>query len=245
MATLGEATSDRLCVALDSPDPERCLVLASAVAPYASVLKVGLTAFAAGGPNLVTRVARLRPIFLDLKLHDIPAQISGAVRAGRSLGVSFMTVHASGGAEMIRAAVSAAGDEVAVLAVTVLTSLGERDLTDTGVIGDMPSQVSRLASLAVHAGAHGVVCSPLEVETLRHRFGARDQGGPFLVVPGVRDADPKGDQQRVGPAGRAVALGADLVVVGRPITSKADPRAAAERVAQELSGAAGSIATNP
>ena len=242
MATLGEGTSERLCVALDSPDPERCLALASAVAPHASALKVGLTAFAAGGPSLVTRIGRLRPVFLDLKLHDIPAQIAGAVRAGRSLGVSLMTVHASGGAEMIRTAVTAAGDEVRVLAVTVLTSLGDQDLADTGVIGDMPSQVSRLASLAVHAGAHGLVCSPLEVETVRRRFGARDQGGPLLVVPGVRDAQGKDDQQRVGPGGRAVALGADLVVVGRPITSQGDPRAAAERVARELAEAA-SIAT--
>ena len=227
--------TDGLCVALDSPSPERCLGLARAVAPHAAVLKVGLTAFVAAGPSLVREVGSLRPVFLDLKLHDIPAQVAGAVEAAAAHGVAYLTVHAAGGAAMVQAAARAAGAGLRVLAVTVLTSIDEDALATTGVTGGVGVQVERLAALALEAGAEGLVCSPREVAALRGRFGERAGGGPILVVPGARAPDaPTEDQRRVGPAATARADGADLVVIGRAITGADDPAAAAERVAAEL-----------
>ena len=228
-----------LCVALDSASPRRCLELAHAVAPHAAVLKLGLTAFVAGGPPLVGRVGSLRPVFLDLKLHDIPAQVAGAVEAARRLGPAYITVHAAGGPEMVQAAARAAEDGLEVLAVTVLTSIEQATLAATGVTDSPSAQVERLAELALGAGATGLVCSPLEVRALRTRFGPRARGGPLLVVPGARGPDAAAqDQRRVGPAATARAEGADLVVVGRAITAAADPADAAQRVAAELGSAA-------
>ena len=162
-------------------------------------------------------------VFLDLKLHDIPNTVAGAVAAVRELGVRFVTVHAGGGGAMLRAAVAAAGVQVEVLAVTVLTHLGDEDLAELGIAGDVASRVDRLARLAHSCGCAGVVCSPHEVAALRVELPP-----PFLLVtPGVRPAGvAPGDQRRVATPAEAVAAGADYLVVGRALTAAADPRAA-------------------
>jgi orotidine-5'-phosphate decarboxylase len=235
-------TASRLCVALDAPDALTCLALADAVAPSVGALKVGLTAFAAGGPDLVRAVGTRAPVFLDLKWHDIPAQVGGASRAAATLGVEWATVHASGGADMVRAAVDAAGGEATILAVTVLTSLDRAALHSTGVPGAVADQVTRLAELALSAGAGGLVCSPQELGSLREAFGSRAQGGPLLVAPGIRPAGSAADdQRRTASVREAIERGADLVVVGRPITHAPDPGAEAARLGREdaVKGAAG------
>ena len=224
-----------LCVALDGHDPSSLTELASAVAPHVGVLKVGLTSFAAGGVDLVGELAELRPVFLDLKLHDIPAQVEGAVREVVRSGAALTTVHAAGGADMIKAAVAAAGDDLAIVAVTVLTSLDTPALSRLGFGGDVGATVRTLAAVALDAGADGLVCSPLEVGDLRDRYGAAAQDGPLLVVPGIRpEGSGSEDQRRTLGPGDALAAGADLLVVGRPITSAPDPAAAAEQIAAEL-----------
>jgi orotidine-5'-phosphate decarboxylase len=224
-----------LCVALDARDAELCLGLARATAEHAGAFKIGLTAFGFGGPPLVRDVAGLRPVFVDLKLHDIPAQVAGAVAAVNALGASYTTVHAAGGEEMIRAAVDTAGDGLAVLAVTVLTSLDHSALGATGVGRAPADQVLLLADLALRAGAGGLVCSPLELARLRAAFGPSESGGPLLVAPGIRSGEgPRDDQRRSLSARRAVELGADLVVVGRPVARAADPAEAARRLGLEV-----------
>jgi orotidine-5'-phosphate decarboxylase len=199
------------------------------------MFKVGLMAFAANGPGVVRSLVRMRPVFLDLKLHDIPIQVEGAVRAAAQLGASFVTVHAAGGPEMITAAVAGAGGGASVLAVTVLTSLDDHVLDLTGVSSSTTSQVLRLAELAVKSGARGLVCSPLEIEAVRAEFGRSDDGGPLLVVPGIRPtgADSE-DQRRTMTPQQAVTAGADVIVVGRPITAALDPAAAARFIHAEI-----------
>jgi orotidine-5'-phosphate decarboxylase len=224
-----------LCVALDTPDIAACVALADSVAPSVGALKVGLTAYAAGGPDLVTAVGERAPVFLDLKWHDIPAQVLGASRVAATLDVSFATVHASGGADMVRAAVDGAGGAVTVLAVTVLTSLDRAALAATGVPGAVADQVARLGELALSAGAGGLVSSPQELAALRRAFGARTEGGPVLVAPGIRAEGSAGDdQRRTSSVTDAIAGGADLVVVGRPVTSAPDPGAEARRLSRAL-----------
>jgi orotidine-5'-phosphate decarboxylase len=167
-------------------------------------------------------------VFADAKLHDIPAQVEGAMTALARRGVSFVTIHASGGPDMVKAAVAAAPEGVTVLAVTVLTSLGDGELARIGLVGPAEDAVERLAEVALDAGADGLVCSPLEVTRLRREFGTSHEGGPLLVVPGIRPAgDDAGDQRRTTTPAEAIAAGADLLVVGRPITAAADPGAAA------------------
>lgn len=222
--------TDPLCVALDSPDTAANRAVGAAVAPHAGVLKVGLTAYVAGGTALVGELAALRPVFLDLKLHDIPAQVAGAVTAAAETGASLLTVHASGGPEMIRAAVGAAGGRVTILAVTVLTSLDDDDLDRIGMEGPPEKAVLKLAELALDHGAPGLVCSPREVAHLRERFGPRSQGGPLLVVPGIRPQAAGDDQKRTLSPREALDAGADLLVIGRPITEASDPSAAARDI---------------
>jgi orotidine-5'-phosphate decarboxylase len=225
-----------LCVALDSRDASEIERLAAATQEHVGVFKVGVTAFTAAGPRLVARLEAHRPVFLDLKLHDIPAQVEGAVRAVVACGATYTTVHASGGPDMIAAAVSGADGGLTVLAVTVLTSLDERSLTAMGMCGSVPDQVLRLADLALEAGASGLVCSGHEVGAVRTRFGSAHEGGPLLVVPGVRPAgEVRGDQRRTTTPREALERGADLVVVGRPITGARDPREAARRIGREMS----------
>lgn len=221
----------RLIIALDTTDPVRAASWATAAAPHAGLFKLGLEFFAANGPEGVRGIGG-RPIFLDLKLHDIPNTVAGAVRAVLPLRPRMLTVHASGGTAMLEAARVAAdlagAERPMILGVTVLTSLSAANLAATGVNDAPPAQVLRLARLAVAAGADGLVCSPLEVAMLRDSLG----DGPTLVVPGIRPAGvAAGDQARTLTPEQAVAAGADYIVVGRPITGAPDPAAAAAAIA--------------
>ena len=223
---------DRICAAIDFPSWSEAEPFARAVAPEVGMLKVGLELFASEGPPVVRAVAALgRPVFLDLKLHDIPHTVEGAARGAAASGASLLTVHASGGDEMVRAAVRGAAGRVRILAVTVLTSLDDAALSRIGLAGPAAEAVVRLARLAVGAGADGIVCSPHEVAAVRRAVGP----GPLLVVPGVRPAGAtRGDQARVATPAEAVAAGADVVVIGRPLREGGDPAAAARAIAATL-----------
>ena len=226
--------SERICSALDFGAWAEAAPFATRIAPHVGMLKVGLELFTAEGPPAVRAAAALgRPVFLDLKLHDIPATVEGAARSAAASGASLLTVHAGGGPEMIRAAVRGAGPEVRILAVTVLTSLDAAALERIGLAGPPEAAVVRLARLAVEAGAGGLVCSPLEVAAVRAAVGP----GPLLIVPGVRPAGgARGDQARVATPAEAVRAGADVIVVGRPLRDAADPIAAARAIAADLAG---------
>jgi orotidine-5'-phosphate decarboxylase len=226
------AARDRICCALDFAGWAEAGPFARAIAPQVGMLKVGLELFAAEGPPVVRAAAALGlPVFLDLKLHDIPATVEGAARSAAATGASLLTVHASGGPEMVRAAVRGAGGRLRVLAVTVLTSLDGAALDAIGLAGPPEAAVVRLARLAIGAGADGLVCSPREVAAVRAAVGP----GPLLVVPGVRPAgSAHGDQARVATPAEAVRAGADVIVVGRPLRDAPDPVAAARAIAAEL-----------
>lgn len=219
---------NRICAALDVPDPAAAEKLASRLAGHVGLFKVGLELFVAHGRAAVEAVRKFGlPIFLDLKLHDIPQTVESAARAAAALGVEYVTVHASGGAEMIRAARRAL-PRTKLLAVTALTSLGPEDLDAIGLARDV---VPRLARLAVAAGADGVVCSPQEVAALRAALGP----APLLVVPGIRPAGAAaGDQRRTGTPAEAVRAGASILVIGRPLRDAPDPAAAADAIAREI-----------
>ena len=225
-------SSERICVALDFPSWREAEPFARTVAPGVGILKVGLEMFTAEGPAAVRAAATLgRPVFLDLKLHDIPNTVEGAARSAAASGASLLTVHASGGPAMVAAAVKGAGGKLRVLAVTVLTSLDAAALRAVGLDGPPEAAVVRLARLAVDAGAGGLVCSPHEVRAVRAAVGP----GPLLVVPGVRPAGAaKGDQARVATPAEAVAAGADVIVLGRPLRDAPDPLAAAREIAAGL-----------
>jgi orotidine-5'-phosphate decarboxylase len=228
----------RIVAALDTADLSRAEALAEALAPpRCGVLKVGLELFGAAGPEAVRRIGARAPVFLDLKLHDIPNTVSGAVRALLPLRPAMLTLHAAGGGAMVQAAreaVQEAGEaRPLLLAVTVLTSLDAGALARTGVADPPEAQVLRLARLALDNGADGLVCSPREAAAIRAEFGA----SPVLVVPGVRPAgSAAGDQARTATPAEAVAAGADWIVLGRPLTGAADPAAAAASIAAELPG---------
>jgi orotidine-5'-phosphate decarboxylase len=224
----------RVIAALDTTDLDTARSWAAVIGPNCGLFKLGLEFFLANGAAGYRAIAG-RPVFLDLKLHDIPNTVAGAVRAVLPLAPRMLTLHAAGGAAMIAAARQAAeaADDARpwLLAVTVLTSLDSAALTATGVAGTPADQVLRLARLAMAAGADGLVCSPLEVAMLRAALGP----GPMLVVPGIRPAGTAtGDQARVMTPREAVAAGADWIVVGRPITGAADPGAAAAAIAAEI-----------
>jgi orotidine-5'-phosphate decarboxylase len=223
---------DRICAALDFPTWAAAEPFARAVAPEVGMLKVGLELFAAEGPAAVRAAASLgRPVFLDLKLHDIPSTVEGAARSAAGSGATLLTVHSAGGEQMVRAAVRAAGNGLRVLAVTVLTSLDDAALAAVGLVGPAQAAVVRLARLALGAGAHGVVCSPQEVAAVRATVGP----GPLLVVPGVRPSGAaRGDQARVATPAEAVRAGADVVVIGRPLREAADPAEAARQIAAAI-----------
>ncbi|MDQ3767785.1 MAG: orotidine-5'-phosphate decarboxylase [Actinomycetota bacterium] len=221
-----------ICVALDAPDPDTNRAVVAATTASVGAFKVGLSAFVGSGSGPLGELAAARPVFLDLKLHDIPHQVAGAVAAVARLPVAYTTVHAAGGRDMLRAAVDAAGPALELLGVTVLTSLDGPALKVLGMAGSTDEVVIRLAELALEAGCPGLVCSPLEIAGLRRRFGSRAEGGPLLVVPGIRPPDASaGDQKRSLPPETALADGADLLVIGRPITGAADPGAAARALA--------------
>ena len=222
-----------IIVALDLPSQQKALELAEKLAPLVGAFKVGKQLFISSGPDVVRKLrATGAKVFLDLKLHDIPNTVATAVIAATDLGVQMPTVHASGGTELLAAAENAAHEQAAmlradpllVLAVTVLTSMDEGNLAELGVEGKVQEQVLRLAKLATVAGLRGLVCSPQEIEMLRAELGDDIQ----LVTPGIRPATIKtDDQQRTMTPAEAIQAGANWLVIGRPITSANDPRAAA------------------
>ncbi len=221
-----------IAVALDAPDLETAARWAGLVTPHVSTVKVGLELYLRYGPGVVASIrgASGVRIFLDLKLHDIPATVAGAARAVARLRPDLLTVHAAGGWEVVRAAVDGAPD-TAVAAVTVLTSLTQADLDRIGLAGSMSDVVRRLAVLAVDAGARGLVCSPQEVAAVRAEVGP----GILLITPGIRPAGSSADDQaRTATPEAALRAGADLLVIGRPITAAPDPGAAAAAIAAPL-----------
>ncbi len=213
--------------------------MARRLADLAGMFKIGKQLFTAEGPRAVEKLARLGAgIFLDLKFHDIPNTVAGAVRAAASLpGVRLVNVHTLGGTEMMRAATKAiAGkrNRPKVVGVTLLTSMNEASLARVGILGPAEKRVVRLARLARQAGLDGVVASPLEVADIRGACGAKF----LIVVPGIRPtAKQSDDQARTGTPADAIRAGADYLVVGRPITDAKDPRDAAKAILEEMSAA--------
>jgi orotidine-5'-phosphate decarboxylase len=234
---------DQLLVALDVDTLAEARALADRLRGAVGGFKIGSRLFTGEGPAFVEELAsRGDRVFLDLKFHDIPNTVAGAVAAATRLGVWMLNVHASGGSTMMRAARTAADAEAArrsrpaplVVAVTMLTSLDQRELMEIGLSAGVADQVGRLAALAESAGLDGVVASPQEIEIIRRRCGRRFT----IVTPGIRGTgDQRGDQSRTLGAADALAAGATYLVVGRPIIGAADPRAAAEKIAAECRGA--------
>lgn len=229
--------TDRIFVALDTPDLDKAVALARSLKGHVGGMKVGKEFFTALGPQGVTAIAdEGMPVFLDLKFHDIPNTVAGALRSSLALKPFMVNVHASGGAKMMEAAAGAIKDaspKPILLGVTVLTSMSEEDLQGVGVDIAVADQVRRLALLAKDSGLDGVVCSAKEVEMLRAACGPDFK----LVVPGIR---PKwassDDQKRIVTPKDAVAMGADYLVIGRPITGADNPVEAAKKIAEELDG---------
>ena len=231
----------RVIVALDVPSADGAITLADSLGEECDFVKVGSELFTAAGPGVVSALAegagrggsgRGREIFLDLKFHDIPATVRGAARSAASLGARLLTVHASGGREMIEAAVDGAGERCGVLAVTILTSLDAGTLGDVWgrPVTDLAAEALRLAEIAREAGAHGVVCSGHEAAAIRARHGDALK----LLVPGIRMAGGDAhDQRRVSTPASAVASGASYLVLGRAVTAAPDPVAALARARRE------------
>ncbi len=227
-------------VALDTTDVAQAAALATRLKGVVGGVKLGLEFFTATGPKGIEAVSDLgMPVFLDLKLHDIPNTVAGAMRSIARLAPRFTTIHASGGFAMMKAAVDAAHDGAAkagrpatkVLAVTILTSIDQDGMAAVGFTGSVLEQVKRLAVLAQAAGVDGLVCSPHEVQAVRAATG----DALTLVVPGIRPAWAEaGDQKRFMTPKEAIDGGADILVIGRPITADHDPAAAARRIAEEL-----------
>ena len=224
-----------IIVALDHASAAQALDLARRLSPSLCRVKVGKELFTRCGPELVENLHRLGfEVFLDLKFHDIPNTVAGAVRAAADLGVWMVNVHASGGSRMMSAAVAAISGMARrplLIGVTVLTSMSDQDLLEVGCSASPGEQVMRLAALAANSGLDGVVCSPLEASALR-----RAQGDNFcLVTPGIRLAgDESSDQRRVATPAAALAAGSDYLVIGRSITAAADPLAALHRASEQL-----------
>ncbi len=226
---------DKLIIALDVETPEKALELVRQLHSVAGMFKVGSQLFTSAGPQIVKDIIALdAKVFLDLKFHDIPHQVAGAARAAAELGVSLFTIHASGGSEMMRRAVEAVSDrsKTKVLAITVLTSIDERILSEIGVTSSPGESVLRLVKLAEAAGVDGVVASPQELETIRQTV---PNPGFLIVTPGIRPAASQSeDQKRVATPAAAIAAGASYLVVGRPITGAANPLAAAREIVAEM-----------
>jgi orotidine-5'-phosphate decarboxylase len=221
-----------IAVALDAPSLDTAARWANLVTPHVSTVKIGLELYLRYGPEAVASVrgASNVAVFLDLKLNDIPATVAGAARSVARLRPELLTVHAVGGMAAVRAAVEAAPD-TKIVAVTVLTSLSDADLERLGVAGPVGDAVRRLAALAVEAGARGLVCSPREVAAVRTEVGP----DITLITPGVRPAGSEAnDQARIATPEEALRAGADLLVIGRPITGAADPGAAAAAIGASL-----------
>jgi orotidine-5'-phosphate decarboxylase len=229
-----------IIAALDVATAEAALELAKKIAPVVGAFKIGSELFTSAGPDIVRRIrATGAAVFLDLKFHDIPNTVAGAVASAVRLDVQMLTVHASGGVDMMRAAEESAQQTAQqtghnaplVLGVTVLTSLTGQSLSEIGLDPNIASQVRRLASLSAKAGLRGLVCSPLEVAELRQMLPA----GIQLVTPGVRiETHPGDDQKRTLTPREAIAAGANWLVIGRPIYAAENPRAAAEKILESL-----------
>jgi orotidine-5'-phosphate decarboxylase len=233
----------KILVALDTVDMDRAIAWARPLVGLVGGVKLGLEFFLANGHAGYRTLAKLGlPVFLDLKFHDIPNTVAGAMRAVAELDPFIINVHAGGGKAMMQAAAQAAREEAAkrgstppkIIAVTVLTSLDEGDLATLGQMGPVADQVRRLAALTKEAGLDGIVCSPAEITTLRRQLGPDF----LLVTPGVRpEWAGAGDQKRVMSPGEAIKAGADFLVIGRPITASANPAEAARRIEAEIDAA--------
>ncbi|MEP6974799.1 MAG: orotidine-5'-phosphate decarboxylase [Spartobacteria bacterium] len=223
---------ERIIIALDVPTSAAACALVRELSPHPGLFKIGLQLFIAAGPEIVRAVRELGGrIFLDLKLHDIPHTVGRAVESAGSLGVEMLTLHLAGGRAMAEAAVAAAGPELLLLGVTVLTSSDEGTLRETGVATAMEEHVLRLADLGVAAGVGGVVASPREIAPLRNAHGSQIK----IVTPGIRPhGAAAGDQKRTLTPAEALQAGADFLVIGRPITAAEDPRAALEQIVADV-----------
>ena len=229
-----------IIAALDVPTAEAALELAKKIAPVVGGFKIGSELFTAAGPDIVRRIrATGAAVFLDMKFHDIPNTVAGAVASAVRLDVQMLTVHAAGGVDMLKAAEQSAQETAwelghappLVLGVTVLTSLDSQALSEIGLDPNVGRQVRRLANMAAKAGLRGLVCSPLEVAELRQILTA----GVQLVTPGIRpEASTTDDQKRTLTPREAIAAGANWLVIGRPICAAPDPRAAAEKILESL-----------
>lgn len=230
---------DKLIVALDVETPIKALDLVKELRSVARMFKVGSQLFTAAGPQIVRDIIALdSKVFLDLKFHDIPHQVAGAARSAAELGVSLFTIHASGGSEMMQRAVDAVaevGNQTAVLAITVLTSIDANILAQIGVSSTPAESVMRLVKLAEASGVNGVVASPQEIESIR---GVIPNPNFLIVTPGIRPAqNESADQRRTATPAAAISAGASYLVVGRPITGATDPVAAAQQIVAEMQGA--------
>ncbi len=235
MSISRQEAKNRLILALDVPSIDEGRALLERLEGRAGLIKVGLELFTREGPRAAEAVMELGyDVFLDLKLHDIPNTVAGAVRSARSLGVKLLTVHTGGGAAMVEAACQNAGESLGILGVTVLTSLGADDLPPVGIQGDPQKVVQMRAELAAASGCHGVVCSPKEIEIVRSATSERLR----IVTPGIRPADASmEDQKRAATPRAAILRGSDYLVVGRPISKADDPAAAADAIVDEIQAA--------
>ena len=223
--------ADKIIVALDVPTSKAALKLISDLYSTVNYFKVGMQLYTATGPTVIRGASFLGKVFLDLKLHDIPNTVANAVAAASTLGVQMLTIHLSGGSEMIRAATAARAKNMLLLGVTVLTSSTEKTLREIGIRDKVDDQVLRLARLGVEAGIDGVVASPHEIKALRREFGSEIK----IVVPGIRPSwSGHGDQKRTMTPREALQAGADYLVIGRPIIAHPNPREAVATILDEL-----------
>ncbi|NIZ00929.1 orotidine-5'-phosphate decarboxylase [Thalassospira lucentensis] len=232
---------DRIFCAIDTTDLDRAIDLASKLSGVIGGAKLGKEFFAAHGPQGVQAVAKVgMPVFLDVKYHDIPNTVAGAIRAVSPMGLKIVNVHAAGGMEMMQRAGDAAREAAAkagveapwVIAVTILTSMDQNDLDDVGLKGPIEDRVVKLAELTQKAGLDGIVCSAQEITPVRAACGPDFK----LITPGIRPAwAASDDQKRIVTPKDAVAMGSDVLVIGRPITKAEDPVDAAKRIVAELS----------
>ncbi|GBR52657.1 orotidine 5'-phosphate decarboxylase [Neokomagataea thailandica NBRC 106555] len=228
----------RLIAALDTQSVQQAELWAQELSGTVDALKLGLEFTYSCGLDVVREFSQKHPLFLDLKLHDIPNTVAGGLSALRDIKPKLLTIHASGGRAMIERAKAAleeaypdAAQRPILLAVTVLTSMNETEMHELGVSGTVRDQVSRLGKMAISAGADGLVCSPQEIDLLRQNLGS----GPALVVPGIRPAGAASDdQKRIMTPAQAAKAGADWIVVGRPITRSENPAATARAIQEEL-----------
>jgi orotidine-5'-phosphate decarboxylase len=227
-------TNDKIIVALDVATKEKALELVEKLSDTISFFKIGLQLYTAEGPEIVRAVLLTgSKVWLDLKLHDIPNTVARAVESASNLGVRMLTIHLSGGSEMVRAAVAARANNMLLLGVTVLTSATEQTLREIGIADNVDDQVLRLSKLGVEGGVDGVVASPHEIKLLRAKFSDKIK----IVVPGIRPSwSEAGDQKRVMSPREALDAGADYLVIGRPIIGHPKPREAAFKILEELNG---------